>query len=305
MRAIRATTLALTCLIVRPAAADDRAADTTGNAAFIAMVNRPVALKVAGTERVRVRPNLTYRTVAGAALRADVYPAVDARGLAPLVILVHGGVGPEFPLRPKDWGFYTSWGRMLAASGMTAVTFNHRLGFPDPMIEEASSDVDSLLAFARRNAGAWGTDPGRIALAAYSAGGMLIAPWIRVTPPGVRCIVAYYPIIDLRVAAHLKQRLRPDQLEAYSAGSHLAQRAATMPPMLLVRAGRDQIPDLLPGLDRFVAEALAANAPLTLVNLPDAAHGFDNDRAEPGVLETLRGTIAFLKAHLGEGGTRN
>jgi acetyl esterase/lipase len=252
-----------------------------------------------------VRKNLTYRTVAGAALRADVYPAVDAKGRAPVVMLVHGGVGPEFPLRPKDWGFYTSWGRMLAASGMTAVTFNHRLGFPDPMIEQAHSDVDSLLAFVRRSAAGWGADPGRIALAFYSAGGMLVAPWIRETPPSVRCIVAYYPIIDLRVAGHLKPRLRPDQLEAYSAGTHLAQRAATMPPMLLVRAGRDQIPDLLPGVDRFVAEALAANAPLTLVNLPEAAHGFDNGGAEPATLETLRGTIAFLKAHLGEGGTRN
>lgn len=301
MRAISATSLVLACLVIHTATADDRAADTTGNAAFIAMVNRPVALKVSGSERVRVRGNLTYRTVAGVALRADVYPAVDARGPAPLVILVHGGVGPEFPLRPKDWGFYTSWGRMLAASGMTAVTFNHRLGFPEPMIEEAGSDVDSLLAFARRNAGAWGADPGRIALAAYSAGGMLIAPWIRATPPGTRCIVAYYPIIDLRVATHLKQRLRPDQLEAWSAGTHLATGAASMPPMLLVRAGRDQIPDLLPGLDRFVADALAANAPLTLVNLPSAAHGFDNGSAEPATLETLRATIAFLRAHLGEG----
>ena len=43
-----------------------------------------------------------------------------------------------------------SWGRALAASGMTAITFNHRLGFPEPAIVEAHSDLDSLGAFVRR-----------------------------------------------------------------------------------------------------------------------------------------------------------
>jgi acetyl esterase/lipase len=302
MRAIPVTALTMLCLCFRSAAADERAADTTGDAAFLAMVNRPVALEVQGAERVQVRENLPYRSVAGGALRADVYLAARGGGPAPVVILVHGGVGPEFPVRPKDWGFYTSWGRLLAASGLTAVTFNHRLGYPEPAIDEALSDVDSLAAFVRRQAAGWGADPGRIAIVTYSAGGMLLAPWIRETRPGVRCIVAFYPIIDLRVAKHLQQHLRPEQLEAYSAGSHLAKSARTMPPLLLIRAGRDQIPDLLAGVDRFVAEALAANAPLTLANLPDAPHGFDNGRADPRTLEVLRQTLAFLTTHL-SGGT--
>ena len=304
MKVLGITGLLLACATAGPASAEDRAPDTTGNAAFLAQVDRPVVLQVPGTARVHVRENLAYRTIEGGTLRADVYLARGVRGPAPIVILVHGGVGPEFPLRPKDWGLHRSWGRLLAASGMTAVTFNHRLGFPEPAIEEAHSDLDSLAAFVRRHAAEWGADPGRLALATFSAGGMLLAPWIRDSPPGLRCLVAFYPIIDLRISTHLQRYLKFEQLEAYSAGAHLAKAAATMPPMLVIRAGRDQIPDLLPGLDRFVEQALDANAPLTLVNLPEAPHGFDNDRADPRTLAVLRQAIEFLEAALAAGAAR-
>lgn len=48
-------------------------------------------------------------------------------------------------------------------------------------------------------------------------------------------------------------------------------------PFFLARAGKDQIPDILPGIDAFVGESLAAGTPLVLFNLPEAPHGFDHD----------------------------
>ncbi len=41
-----------------------------------------------------------------------------------------------------------------------------------------------------------------------------------------------------------------------------------MIPMLIARAGRDEVPLLNEALDRFTAKALAANAPLTVINHP-------------------------------------
>jgi acetyl esterase/lipase len=296
----RHTLLVLIALFAAsPAHGQESRPDTTGLAGFLAMVNRPIVLTAPGADRVRVRENLTYRTVAGRPQLADVY--VPRAGKAPIVVLVHGGVGPELPLRPKDWGFYRTWGRLLAASGMVAVTFNHRLGFPAPELEAAGEDVDSLFAFVRGRAKEWGGDPDRIALMSFSAGGMLLAPQIRDSPPWLRGIVALYPIIDLRGSAHLERQLTPAQLEAWSAATHLPAAAAKMPPLMVVRAGRDQIPDLLAGLDRFAAEALRTNAPVVLVNHPDAPHGFDNDTATPRTLEVLRLTIGFLKSRLVEG----
>jgi acetyl esterase/lipase len=221
-------------------------------------------------------------------------PAKAARP-APIVILVHGGMGPEFPVRPKDWGLYESWGRLLAGEGFVAVPFNHRLGFPEPTIEEAASDLDSLIAFVRAGAKTWNADPQRVAIATYSAGGMLLASALRETRPWLKSVVAFYPIIDLTVSAHLAGKLTRDALERHSLGSQLASIAGGMPPLLLLRAGRDQIPDLLLGVDRFVDQAMRANAPVVVVNHAEAEHGFDNKEKTPRTVAVLRLALAFLK----------
>src|SRR6185436_620727 len=45
-------------------------------------------------------------------------------------------------------------------------------------------------------------------------------------------------------------------------------------PLLVVRAGLDN-PDLNREIDAFAARALKANAPVEVLNLPAAVHGFD------------------------------
>jgi hypothetical protein len=70
----------------------------------------------------------------------DVY-APSGSGLTmrlPAVILVHGRPIPS-QARPKDWAVFVSYGELLAASGLIAVTFNHR--FSDGSQLEAASDV--------------------------------------------------------------------------------------------------------------------------------------------------------------------
>jgi acetyl esterase/lipase len=101
-----------------------------------ARVSRPVALTVQGTDRVQVLTDRPYGQ--GDRLhRFDAYLPERTSGSAPVVLLLHGGVGADVPVRPKDWGLYRSWGRLLAASGYVAIAFNHRLGFPQPMLTEA------------------------------------------------------------------------------------------------------------------------------------------------------------------------
>ncbi len=107
--------------------------------------------------------------------------------------------------------------------------------------------------------------------------------------------MAFYPIIDLTLAEHLKGQLSSDQLERHSLGSRIGSIAARMPPLLLVRAGQDQIPDLLKGVDRFVGQAIQANAPVVVANYPEGAHGFDNDKPAPRALALLRMAVDFLK----------
>jgi len=265
-------------------------------AEFVERVNRPVALTVPGMERVQVLADRKYGP--GDALhRFDAYLPERRGGPAPVVLLIHGGVGADVPVRPKDWGIYRSWGRVLAASGYVAITFNHRLAFPEPMLTEADQDVLAMLETVRADAAALRADPARIALVAFSAGGPLLARRLHQELPGVRALAGFYPFLDLRLSPLHRRYLKPDVVIAFSPAAQLRTPVARRMPFFLARAGKDAIPDLLPGVDAFVAEALAAGTPLTLLNHPEAPHGFDHD-PDPRTHEVLKTFLAFLATHL-------
>jgi acetyl esterase/lipase len=208
------------------------------------------------------------------------------------------GVYSDVPLKPKDRGFYKSWGRLIAASGMAAVTFNQRLGFPDPNLEQASQDVEDLIGFVRAHSDDWGLDRDRICLAAYSAGGPMLSMAMHDAPPYIRCLVGFYPFLDIQQSALHRRFLSVQQLQEFSPITYLDHGAAKLPPMFIARAGRDQIPDLEPALDRFVAEAVRRNIALEFINHPLGVHGFDNQNDDARSREVVRAAIEFIKTHL-------
>jgi len=228
--------------------------------------------------------------------RLDAY-LPERPGAFPVVLLVHGGVGADVPLRPKDWGIYRSWGRLLAASGYVTIAFNHRLGFPEPMMAEADQDLSAMLETVRSQARALRGDPQRIALVAFGAGGPLLARPLREAVPGVRALAGFYPYLDLRPSQWHRKSIQGDALIAFSPAAQLRAPVAGRMPFFLARAGKDESPDILPGIHAFVAEALAAGTPLTLFNHPEAPHGFDHE-PDPRTREVLEGFLAFLRTHL-------
>jgi acetyl esterase/lipase len=181
---------------------------------------------------------------------------------------------------------------------MAGVTFNHRVGFPDPNLVQGNADVVDAIAFVRGRAADFGIDPDRIALAAYSAGGPVLAAPIREPKPYVRCLVAFYAFLDLRQSALHRKFLSEEQIRQFSPAVVLSESTGKLPPIFVARAGKDQIPDLQPGLDRFVAEALARNVALVLYNQPDGEHGFDNREGDPRSREIVREAVEFLRRNL-------
>ncbi len=265
---------------------------------FKARVNRPVALTVPGTDRVRVLSDRPYGQ-GDKAHRFDAYLPDSRAGKAAVVLLVHGGVGADVPFRPKDWGIYRSWGRLLAASGYVTIAFNHRLGFPDPMLAEADQDLLAMLQTVRTQSSALGADPSRIALVAFSAGGPLLSRPLREELSGVRALAGFYPFLDLRLSPLHQKFLERDAVTAFSPAAQLRTPVARRMPFFLARAGKDTIPDILPGIDAFVVESLAAGTPLTFFNHPEAPHGFDHEPG-PRTREVLVAFLAFLQTHLAE-----
>jgi acetyl esterase/lipase len=78
-------------------------------------------------DKVKVVQNLKYTKTDDPNVLLDLYlPSKTASGEKhPVVIFIHGGAKTEY--MPKDWGIYTNWGRLVAASGLVGVTFTHRL----------------------------------------------------------------------------------------------------------------------------------------------------------------------------------
>jgi acetyl esterase/lipase len=102
----------------------------------------------------------------------------------------------------------------------------------------------------------------------------------------------------LRLSALHRKFLSEEQIKQFSPVVALSESAGQVPPIFVARAGKDQIPDLLPGLDRFAAEALARNAPLVFFNQPGGEHGFDNQEGDTSSRDIVREAVAFLKSNL-------
>ncbi len=264
------------------------------------IVMMPVVHRVPGMDQVTVESDLRYSGTDNALLLMDVYrpPKLAPAERRPAVFFIHGGAGAE--TTPKDWGIYTSWGRLAAASGFVGVTFTQRLSAQRESLVDASSDVAAAIRYVREHAPELGVDPDRICLAAYSAGGALLAPAMREAPPYLRCLVGFYAYMDVGqpgnlFAAHESEENR----RRFSPLAELPAAAGKMPPLLIARAGRDEVPMMNDSIDRFIAEALARNAPLTVVNHPAGVHGFDNQNDDARSREIVREALAFLKLHLG------
>ena len=263
------------------------------------LVMTPVVYRVPGMDRVKVRTDLKYTSVDNPYLLMDVYspPNLPKGERRPAVLFIHGGAGAES--RAKDWGIYTSWGRIVAASGIVGVTFTHRLGYPKPLLAESASDVSAAINYVRSNADSLGIDKNRICLAAYSAGGPMLSMAMRDKPEYVRCLVAFYAFLDIQQSDLHKQHETPDMVRAFSPITYLASDAGKIPPIFIARAGLDEIPTMNDSIDRFISEAISKNAAVIIANHPQGVHGFDNQTDDDRSREIIRSMIAFMKTHLG------
>jgi len=265
------------------------------------MFTKPIVYAVPGMDAVDVRRNVVYRRLEdGTELTLDVYspPGLVEDERRPGVVLIHGGPVPvEAWPTVKDWGVFTSYGRLLAASGLIGVTFNHRY-VKMQQIDESQANIEAAFAFVRGQANAFHLDADRLAAWAFSGGGSFLGPLLTAPPAWLRCLVSYYAILDLRpVKDRIPGGLGDEALQRFSPAACLPAQGYDGPPILIARAGKDQ-PWLNATVDDFVHRALAANAPLDLLNHPQGQHGFDILDDDARTREILARTLDFLKARL-------
>lgn len=268
---------------------------------FSEMLKKRIVYEIPGMEQIRKVENGIYKTVDGTNLLLDVYYPADLQDgeQRPAVLLVHG-LGPaELVQHIKDSGQYVSWGQLIAASGLIAVTFNHRSPDEHISLNEVASDVDDLVEYVREHASELQIDREKLAIWTCSAGVPLgTRSALRGTPEFVKCLVAYYGPLDMQPLKD-EWELTEDEVREFSATSYLEEPIEKLAPMLITRAGLDH-PTLNAAIDSFIKEAIAKNVTLDFMTHPGGHHAFDvlDDVARSH--EIIKRTLEFMKTHLPE-----
>lgn len=272
------------------------------------IAERTVVYGVHGMDDVEVLRDIEFEADDGGdALKFDLYrPHGSEEGArAPAVVIVAGfpdsGFEAKVGRRFKEMGSSVSWGRLLAASGVAAVAYTNR---------EPSKDVHALLRHLRRNADALGLDAGRLGLWA-SSGNVPLALSVLMSDGGgrltseegarLKCAALFYGYTLDAGGAHIVKEASRTWGFANPCAGHSAKDLPARTPLFVVRAGRDQMPGLNEALDRFAAEALALNLPVTLVNHAQAPHAFDLFDEGEATREVIRQALAFLRFNLSAG----
>jgi acetyl esterase/lipase len=260
--------------------------------------SKRIVYHVDGMRDVRVRRDVVYKRDAGADLTMNVHtPArLSADARVPAVFFIHGGPIPAELTPPTQWGVFVSYGELAAASGLVGVTLNHRLHAPTDF-ERSQSDVAAAIDYVSEHAAELNVDAERIALWYFSGGGPLLSAILRDRPSCVRCVLAFYAVLDLRhmipADADAAKVARAAEL---SPAVHIRAKGVGL-PIFVARAGLDQ-PMINQAIDTFVQEALGGNVTLDLMNHPAGRHGFDILDDDERSREIIARAVAFAQVHV-------
>ena len=229
---------------------------------------KAVVLQLPGMHRAQVRRNIVYER--SPRLRMDVYRPRKAVGRLPAVLLA----GPQ-----RRSSGQIGWAQLVSASGLSAVTFDTRA---DALPRNPAEDVRSALAYVRSHSKRLGIDPNRLCTLGFWA------PWhlwatMRDPKPWLRCNVAYYEPLDVQ---------RSGSGDEFSALANLRRSPGSIPPMLVVEAGRND------SIERFASAATELHADVRVVAYPEARPGFDLGPRTARARAIVKQTLRFLKARL-------
>jgi len=226
-----------------------------------------VVYVIPNMEKIEVAKDIVYKTDNDSVLKLDVYhPLVeksDSKGYP--VILIHGKTTDR---KFKDAKYFTSWGRLVAASGHTAITFNWRSG-------TTPKDISDLIVYVREHADELNVADDRMSVIAFSMGvedGVREA--LSVDTDFIDSIVAYYgkmPMTILENSSELK-----------------------LPPMFIVKAAYDQyFPS--DSNDEFIGKVRALGCKITEVVHSEGKHGFDLFDDNEQSYEIIKKSLEFIK----------
>ena len=260
-----------------------------------AISKRMVVYKVPGVDDVAVRRDAEYRVTDKSTLTMDVYYPPDSKSGSrmPAVVFVFGypdsTIQASIGSKLKEMGQYTSWGRLTAASGMVAITYETR---------EPTADIHKLLAYVRQNAASLMVDENRIGIWACSGNvPMALSLLMQESSHHLKCAVLYYGfMLDCEGSNSVAEAAETAGFVNPCVGRTVDDLLQDV-PLFIARAGQDN-PRLNETIDHFLGRAVVRNMPVTLTNHSDGPHAFDISDDSEISCEIIRQTLAFMRFHL-------
>ncbi|HVG32685.1 MAG TPA: alpha/beta hydrolase [Pyrinomonadaceae bacterium] len=257
-----------------------------------------VVHRIDGMDSVKVRRDVPYLKgdADAGALTMDIYypPDMKSGARTPAVIIVAGYPDPGFEVRVgckfKEMGSSVSWGQLMAASCLVAITYTNR---------EPAADLQTLLEYIRQNAARLGIDENRLGLWA-SSGNVPLALSVLMQEANdyLKCAVLCYGImLDLDGSTVVADAAKLWGFANPCAGKSVTDLPPSL-PLFIARAGQDEMPHLNETIDTFLTKALTRNLPITFTNHPTAPHAFDLFHDSETTRQIIRQILTFMQFHL-------
>jgi len=114
----------------------------------------------------------------------------------------------------------------------------------------------------------------------------------------IKCAVLLYGfMLDLDGATGVAEAAQMFRFTNPNAGKSIDDLPATL-PLFVARAGQEQFAHLNDSIDRFLAQAVARNRPITFVNHATGPHSFDLLHDSETPREIIRQILSFLRSQL-------
>jgi hypothetical protein len=256
---------------------------------------RVVLYRTPGMDAVTIRRDVEYRATGAGSLLMDVYYPPDSQTGArtPAVVFVTGfrdpGMRRALGCNFKEMGSATSWARLVAASGLVAITYTNT---------EPEADAYALIQHVRQDAASLGVDENRMGVWACSGHVPVALSVLMQRQEFMKCAVLYYGyMLDLEGSTTVVDAAKRVGFVNPCVGKSVADLPQDL-PLFIARGGQDEMPGLNEALDRFLARALARNLPVAFANHRTGPHAFDLSQDGEATRAIIRQTLAFLRSHL-------
>ena len=256
-----------------------------------------VVYKVPGMENVIIKKDIKYFAEQDINRTVDMYypPEFKFDSKLPAVLVVMGYSNDATKKLVggilKDWSWYISWGKLIAASGMAAIIY----GTNSP-----EKDLNILLQFLQDRADEFSIDNNRIGIYSCSANvPTALVSCMDENKTYFRCAAFYYGYLLMTDQENIPEiEALAEKYGFLTPKLNAELKLRDDLPLLIVRAGLDSFPHLNSSIDHFISKAVSQNLQINFINYQKGQHGFDayddNDQSR----EIIKKTIDFWKFHL-------